>query len=198
MSSVPWSTSSDAVLVKKMSLRCLGKNTEGYICGVYLYVCRDTSTILILQINHSTTHHKMVNQGALHVGVSVWGFCMVSSLAVSIFHCSLLRLYLGVNLFPRVGRTLPCLLGWLCLLQASSPAEPPGMSVQAGLSGAFLSNRRREAKQKAPLCAGARLRALLKGLINCCPVVIVGFDWFLTCMLTISSQQTLMSSAQIQ
>lgn len=194
--------SSDTVLVNKMfSLHSLGKDIESYTCAVYLCIRKDTSAFFILWINPSTTRHTKVNQGEFHTCVC-WCrvvFCMIPSLTVSVFHCSLLDLY-GYTFSPEWGvQWRACSVsgvrfGLPSKLLRASPTETPGMSVQTGLHSAFLSHRGEAGGQKAPLCTSRCWR----GWLTAARWWSLDLDWLLTGMLMISSQQTLMSSAQVQ
>lgn len=121
-------------------------------------------------------------------------FWVTASLTVSIFHCSLLALYFWVHLFPIVGWTLmSCLIGCVCFrlhskLLRANPTEIPGMSVRTGLSSIFLSNSSEVESQKKHICvreqegvSDSSTCSSLKGLINCCLVLILGL-WLVTYM----------------
>lgn len=159
--------SSDTVLVKKMfSLHCLGRNIQSYTCGVYLCIPKDTSAFFLLQISPSTTHHETVNQGEFHMCMCwcrVVVFCVIPSLTISIFHCSLLDLYLWVHLFPRVGPTMAT-IAWLAVFASGFPVNCSGPVLQkplvcqfrqACLPPAFQTEVRWEAKSTS-VCRSRR------------------------------------------
>lgn len=180
----------DTVLVKKMvSLHCLAKNIKNYTSGVYLSIHKDTSAFFTLIINPSITYHNKVNKKGFQVCVCWWcGFFWVAaSLTVSIFHCSLLALYLWVHLFPIVGWTLTCcLIGCVCFwlpskLLRATPTKTPGKTAQTGLSSTFLSNSSEVESQKKHICVWEQQGdgdswtfSSLQELVNCCLVMILG------------------------